>query len=107
MATVAANIPLIDAQGNINLHIRSDLTIDIKPGASLGTLAGRVLSFEIPRRNLRFDLVAHPLDATWQIINVSTDQLRSVLTGDPFVLIDRTGGGHKVWWEGAFKRRGQ
>lgn len=107
MAEVAANIPLVDAQGNIQLHIRSDLTIDIKPGASLATLAGRSLSFEIPRRNIRHALAAHPLDATWQIINIPMDQLRSVRTGDPFVLIDRTGGGYKVWWEGSFKRRGE
>lgn len=107
MVEVAANIPLVDAQGNINLHIRSDLTVDIKPGASLATLAGRTLSFEIPRRNIRHSCDVHPLDATWKIIDLPADQLMNVRTGDPFVLIDRTGGGHKVWWEGVVKRRGE
>jgi hypothetical protein len=104
---VAAIIPLVDAQGNINLHIRSDLTIDIKPGASLATLAGRTLSFEVPKRSLRYALTAHPLNPAWQIINIPMDALRNVRTGDNFVLIDRTGGGHKVWWEGTIRRRGE
>lgn len=104
---MAANIPLIDAQGNINLHVRSDLTIDIKPGPTLGTLAGRPLSFEIPRHNVRYDLIVHPLDPTWQLINIPMARLAAVRTGDPFVLIDRSGGGYKVWWEGVVQRRGQ
>lgn len=103
---MAATIPLIDAQGNINLHVRSDLTVDIKPGLQLATLAGRSLAFEIPRRNIRYQLVANPADATWQLINIPMEQLASVITGDPFVLIDRTGGGHKIWWEGTIRRRG-
>lgn len=107
VVVVISSIPLVDAQGNINLHIRSDLTVDIKPGASLATLAGRTLSFEIPRRSIRHNCEVNPLDATWRIINLSADQLMNVRTGDPFVLIDRTGGGHKVWWEGVVKRRGE
>jgi hypothetical protein len=107
MAVVAANIPLLDAQGNIQLHIRSDLTVDIKPGVKIGTLADRTLMFEVPRRNVRHELAVHPLDATWRIISIPMDQLRNVRTGDPFVLIDRTGGGYKVWWEGTFRRRGE
>lgn len=104
---MATNIPLVDAQGNIQLHIRSDLTVDIKPGPKLGTLAGRTLSFEIPRRNIRHALEVHPLDATWLFINIPANDLRNVRTGDPFVLVDRTGGGTKVWWEGTVRRRGE
>lgn len=102
-----STIPLIDAQGNINLHIRSDLSVDVKPGATLGSLATRTLVFEIPRRGIRHELVVHPTEPTWRIISIPASDLRAVLNGDPFVLVDRTGGSSKVWWEGSFKRRGQ
>ncbi len=99
--------PLVDSLGNINLHFRDDLIVTIQPSEGMPSLASRDLIFEIPARDINVSLIAHPDGATWALLKIPTESLRTVRSQDSFALIDVTDGGSSVRWEGVFIRRGQ
>jgi len=95
----------VDQYGNINLHVRDDLTIPIAGGAGVGDLSARLLFFEILESDISVPLIANPQNAQGKIVRLTAKQLADVESGAEFALVDRTGGGSVVRWSGTIKRR--
>lgn len=97
--------PLIDQFGNINLHMEEDLVLPLRGGEGLADLSQRDLVFRIPARSITHVVQLDPAEPTGRLIRLTAKELRSVRSGDTFILLDTTGGGAASRWEGVIRRR--
>lgn len=96
---------LVDRFGDLSIHMLQDLVVPVRGGDTLPDISGRSLVFYIPKRGIRHVLGDHPFQATWKIISMTAEELRTVRTGDEFILMDETDEAQPLW-EGSIRRRG-
>ena len=103
---MSEQIKLVDQFGNLNIHILQDLVLPIRGGSTIPDVSSLVLIFYIPERGIRHVLGPHPVESTWKQIDISSEDLKEVRSGDSFVLMDETTDAQPLW-EGVVKRRGE
>jgi len=85
--------------------MEEDLVLPLRGGEGLADLSVRNLVFRIPARGITYTVQPDPAEPTGKLIHLTAKELRSVRTGDTFILLDLTGGGAASRWEGVIRRR--
>jgi hypothetical protein len=111
--------PLVDAQGNINVHGQEGLSIAIKlwsgnpadPSQSQVDISGYTLALELDLPDfVNIPLVPDPGDALGQLLVIDSLSAAGILVTPGsfplFVIRDTTGAFPDVRWEGRFIVRG-
>ena len=97
---MSTSTPIVDADGNITIHVLEDLKIELISSAESSSLAGLDLFFEVVNTDISVELADHPTEVDGRLISIPAEILAPLNPISSFAVVDRSGEEIVVRWAG-------